>query len=367
MAAEVAGSDRPLLVYIGTYTGSKSQGIYLARFQPATGRLSAPELAAETKNPSFLALHPNRPVLYAVGEIGNFEGKRTGAVSAFGIDEPTGKLTLLNQQSSGGAGPCYLAVDATGGCVLVANYGGGSVAVLPIEADGRLREPSMTVPHQGSSVNPQRQAGPHAHCTVPDPANRFALVCDLGLDKVLVYRLDPGKGALAPNDPPFVSAKPGSGPRHLAFHPNGRFVYVINEIKSTLTAYGYDAPAGVLKELQTVPMLPADFKADNICAEVQVHPSGRFVYGSSRGHDSIAAFAIDPKSGQLTFIERQSTQGKTPRHFALDPGGHWLLAENQDSDNVVIFQVDTESGRLRPTGQRAAVGAPACLVFVGAK
>ena len=245
-----------MLVYIGTYTGGKSKGIYVSRFDPATGQLTSPELAAATPSPSFLALHPGGRFLYAVGETTNLGGKRVGAVSAFSLDAKTGKLTLLNQQSSGGAGPCHLAVDQTGKCLLAANYGSGSIAALPIQADGTLGEPGAVIQHQGSSVNPQRQAGPHAHFITPDPANRFALTCDLGLDQVLVYRLDPAKSTLAANDPPFAAVKPGSGPRHLAFHPSGRYVFLINEMGSTLTAFAYDAQRGALKELQTVSTLP---------------------------------------------------------------------------------------------------------------
>ena len=367
MFAETLPADGTMLVYIGTYTGAKSKGIYVSRFDPATGRLTAPELAVATASPSFLALHPSRRFLYAVGETAIWHGKRVGAVSAFSMDAKTGQLTLLNRQSSGGAGPCHLAVDRSGKCLLVANYGNGSIAALPIQADGALAEPGTVIQHQGSSVNPARQAGPHAHFITTDPANRFALACDLGLDQVLVYRLDPAKAALVANDPPFASVKPGSGPRHLAFHPSGRFVFLINEMSSTLTAFAYDAKRGALKELQTVSTLPEKFAGNRSGAEVQVHPSGKFVYGSNRGHDSIAVFGFDPKSGQLTCLEHQPTQGKTPRHFALDPTGQWLLAENQDSDSIVVFRVDAKTGRLSPTGQTVSVGAPACAVFVPVK
>ena len=367
MFAEALPADGTMRVYIGTYTGPKSKGIYVSRFDPATGRLTTPELAAAMPSPSFLALHPGRRFLYAVSETSNSGGTRFGAVSAFSLDAKTGQLTLVNRQSSGGELPCHLAVDRTGTCLLVANYGNGSIAALPIRADGGLAEPGAVIQHQGSSVNPARQAGPHAHFIAPDPANRFALACDLGLDQGLVYRLDPAKPALVPDDPPFAPIKPGSGPRHLAFHPSGRFVYLISEIGSTLTAFAYDATRGRLKELQTVSTLPEQFTGKSSCAEVQVHPSGRFVYGSNRGHDSIAVFSLDPKSGQMTFVEHQPTQGKTPRHFALDPTGQWLLAENQDSDTIVIFRVDARTGRLSATGQTASVGAPACAIFVSAK
>ena len=367
MSAKAASTNGPMRVYIGTYTGAKSKGIYVSPFDPATGRLGAPELAASTPSPSFLAMHPDGRHLYAVGETTNLGGKQVGAVNAFRIDEKTGLLTLLNQQSSGGAGPCHLSLDKTGKCVLVANYGSGSVAALPIQADGKLAEPSAAIQHQGSSADPQRQAGPHAHFITVDPANRFALACDLGLDQVLVYRVDPARGLLAPNDPPFASVKPGSGPRHLAFSPDDRFVYMISEMGATMTAFAYDAKRGSLKELQTVSTLPADFTGAKSCAEVQVHPSGKFVYGSNRGHDSIAVFAVDASSGKLTCVDYQSTQGKTPRHFAIDPTGQWLLAENQDSDNIVVFRLDSKTGRLSPAGQTVEVASPVCAVFAPMK
>jgi 6-phosphogluconolactonase len=363
-STEALAAGTPLLVYIGTYTGAKSKGIYVSRLDAATGKLSPPELAAETKSPSFLAVHPNRRFLYVAGEMSDFAGKKAGAVSAFSIDAKTGKLTLLNQQPSGGTGPCHLAVDQTGKCVLVANYTSGSIAALPIQSDGLLAEPTATIQHHGSSMNPQRQEGPHAHYITTDPANHFALACDLGLDQVLVYRLDSSKGSLAPNDPPAASVKPGSGPRHLAFHPTGRWLYVINEMGSSLTVFAYDSKRGALRELQTLSTLPEKFDGQNTCAEVQAHPSGKFVYGSNRGHHSIAVFAVDQKTGKLTLVEHQPTQGKTPRHFGLDPAGKWLLAENQDSDSIIVFRVDSKTGRLTPTGQTLEVGAPVCAVFV---
>jgi 6-phosphogluconolactonase len=273
----------------------------------------------------------------------------------------------LNHQSSGGTGPCHLAVDQTGKCLLTANYGSGSIAALPIGADGSLGEPGSVIQHHGSSVNPQRQAGPHAHFITPDPANRFALACDLGLDQVLVYRLDPAKAGLVANDPPFAAVKPGSGPRHLVFHPAGRFVFLINEMSSTVTTFAYDPERGALKEVQTISTLPEGFAAKSSCAEVQVHPSGDFVYGSNRGHDSIAVFSMDRASGKLTSLGHQSTHGKTPRHFAIDPTGRWLLAENQESDNLVVFRVDPKTGRLSGAGQSVAVGSPVCVVFLPVK
>ncbi len=351
------------LVYIGTYTGPRSQGIYSAWFDPASGTLSTPELAATTKNPTFLALSPNGRFLYAANEIGNFGGKPSGAVSAFKIEKEAGKLSPLNEQASEGSGPCHLAVDHTGKCLLVANYGSGSVAAFKLAADGSLAGPGFKVQHHGSSINSQRQEGPHAHFITADPANRFALACDLGLDQVLVYRLNLAQGTLEPNDPPAARVTPGAGPRHLAFHPDHRWVYVINELNSTMSFFEYSAQAGTLSERQTISTLPPDFKGGNSCAEVAVHPSGKFVYGSNRGDNSIAIFAVDSKTGNLRFTGRESTRGKTPRHFALDPTGKWLLAENQDSNDIFAFRVDKNNGRLTPVGERIEVGAPVCLVF----
>jgi 6-phosphogluconolactonase len=358
-----AAKGNDALVYIGTYTGPKSKGIYVCRLNLGTGAMTPLGLAAEADNPSFLAIHPSHRFLYAASETGTFAGKKSGAVNAFAIQE-TGKLTPLNQQPSGGAGACHLVVDKTGKDVLVANYDGGSVSVIPIHEDGKLGEPTAFIQHEGSSVDKERQEGPHAHSINLDAANRFAFAADLGLDKVLVYRFDPAKGTLLANDPPSVSVKPGAGPRHFAFHPGGRYAYVINEMHSTVTAFSYDPARGVLKELQTISTLPENFKGENSTAEVQVHPSGRFLYGSNRGHDSIAVFAIDPGKGTLRLVEQRSTQGKTPRNFGIEPSGQYLLAANQDSSSVVVFRIDPQSGRLSPAGPVVEVPSPVCVKFL---
>jgi len=344
--------------YVGTYTKDKSKGIYVYRFNAGDGKLTPLGLAAETPNPSFLALHPNRRFLYAVSEAPNSEGQKGGAVSAFAVDSKTGKLTLLNTVSSRGGGPCYVAVDKTGKNVLVANYGGGSVAVLPIGEDGRLRESSAFVQH---STAPTR---PHAHSINLSPDNRFAIAADLGLDQVLVYRFDAVKGSLAAHDPPFTKVPAGSGPRHFAFHPKGKFGYVINEHGNTMITFAWDAGSGVLKEVQNITTLPKDFTGKSYTAEVQVHPSGRFVYGSNRGHDSIVVFAVDAGKGTLTPIEHVSTQGKFPRNFTVDPTGRYLFAANQNTDNIVVFRIDQKTGRLTPTGQVLEHGAPVCVKFL---
>ncbi|MGC9972891.1 MAG: lactonase family protein [Bryobacteraceae bacterium] len=360
-----AEKDRSL-VYIGTYTGGDSKGIYAWRFYAGSGAATPLGLVAETANPSFLAVDPANRCLYAASEISSRDGKPEGAVSAFAIDAASGKLTLLNRVSSRGAGPAFVTVDRTGRNLLVANYSGGSVAVCPILSDGRLGEATAFVQHTGSSVNPQRQREPHAHSINVSPDNRFAIVADLGLDKLLVYRFDAAKGALAPNDPPFTAVKGGSGPRHFTFHPSGRFAYAINELASTVTAFSYDAARGALTELQTISTLPKDSTGNSTTAEVQVDAAGKFLYGSNRGHDSIAVFAIDPSKGTLTPVEHVSTQGKTPRNFRIDPTGSYLFAANQDSGSVVIFRIDVKTGRLTPTGQVLAVASPVCVKFVPA-
>jgi len=371
----VHAADKPApaagdyLVYVGTYTGPKSKGIYVSRLSASSGSLGAPELAAETKSPSFLAVHPSGRFLYAVGEaadLATYQGKPSGAVSAFGIDRSTGKLTHLNSQSSAGAGPCHLVVDKAGKNVLVANYGGGSIACLPIGEDGRLAAPSSAIQHMGSSVNAQRQSAPHAHSINLDPANRFAFAADLGLDRVLIYRFDAAKGLLTPGEPAAASVAPGSGPRHFAFHPGGRFAYVINEMVCTMTAFSYDGSRGQLKEIQTLSTLPPgeSVKPGYSTAEVVAHPSGRFLYGSNRGHDTIVGYTVDPQTGLLAHIANTPTGGKTPRNFAIDPTGTWLLAENQGSDTIVVFRIDATSGKLTSTGHSVQVGSPVCVRFV---
>jgi 6-phosphogluconolactonase len=299
-----------------------------------------------------------------VNEISKYEGRSSGGVSAFAIDRGTGKLTFLNEVPSRGAGPCHEAVDKTGKYVLVANYEGGSLAVFPILKDGRLGESTAFVQHHGASIDPQRQEGPHAHSVYLSPDNRFALCADLGLDEVLVYRFDAEKGTLAPNNPPFAKVNPGAGPRHFAFHPSGKFGYAIDEMQSTVTAFSYEPSSGALGVLQTVTTLPKDFQGENTAAEVFVHPSGKFLYGSNRGHDSIAMFTINGRKGTLTPNGYALTLGKTPRSFALDPTGSFLFAANQDSDSVVEFRIDLNTGRLTPTGQVLEVPSPVCVTFV---
>ncbi len=365
-AAEPASGSGQTLVYFGTYTGPNSKGIYVSKLDPATGQLSTPELAAEVSSPSFVALHPSRRFLYAVNEVSNFNGKKTGAVSAFSIDAKSGKLKLLNQQPSGGDGPCHLMVDSTGKNVLVANYGGGSCCLLPIGADGRLGPSTAFDQHRGSSSNRERQSGPHAHGAYFDAGNRFAFVPDLGLDQVLIYRFDPANGSLTANDPAFGSVPPGSGPRHLAFHPSGKYAYVINEMLCTISAFTYDSGRGALEPLQTVSTLPEGQKVlpSYSTAEIEIHPSGKFLYGSNRGHNSLAVFAVDSSTGKLTAIQNQPSGGKTPRGFGIDPSGRYLIAGAQDSDVVASFKIDQDTGRLSMIDQKVQVGSPVCVRFL---
>jgi 6-phosphogluconolactonase len=299
--------------------------------------------------------------LYAVNETQTFRGAKSGGVSAFAVDQRTGNLTLLNQQPSNGASPCYISLDRNGKAALVANYVSGTVSLLPVGADGQLALPTATDQHEGQGPH-KNQTGPHAHCIVTDPANAYAFSVDLGTDRVDGYRLDAAKGQLTRIPEPAFVARPGAGPRHLTFHPNGQRAYLINELNSTVTALAYDASAGRFSELQTVSALPADYVGDNSCADIHVSPDGRFLYASNRGHNSIAVFAIDATRGTLTPVQDVDTQGKTPRNFALDPSGRLLLVANQNSNNLVSYRVDAFSGLLTPTGQQATVPSP---MFVG--
>jgi 6-phosphogluconolactonase len=361
---KMARQTQELTLYVGTYTSGKSEGIYVYRMNPATGELRHFDTVKGVVNPSYLAIDPQRRRLYAVNEVDDFNHHPAGAVSAFSIDRQTAGLTLLNQQSSLGGSPCYLTVDRTGKYVLLANYQGGSVAVLPVRADGGLGAATEMVQHHGSGPNRQRQEGPHAHCITLDGANRYAFAIDLGTDKVMIYRFDARRGKLAPNRTPWAAVKPGAGPRHLAFHPGGRFAYVINELDSTITVFTYAPARGALTAIQTVPTLPADFTGDNTCADVHVSPSGKFLYGSNRGHDSLVVFAIEGRTGKLRHVQHEPTGGKTPRNFAIDPSGRFLLAANQDSDTIRTFRIDPREGRLTATGHVAQVPSPVCLKLI---
>ncbi len=362
-AAKASGN---YLVYVGTYTEGKAEGkgIYAYRYDAATGDLISLGLAAATVNPSFLAVSPNRRFLYAVNETQSYKGPNSGGVSAFAIDAATGKLTFLNEVASRGADPCYIALDQTGKYVLVANYTGGSIAAFPILGDGRLGEATAFVQHTGHGPNPERQQGPHAHSIDLSADNHFAFVDDLGLDELLIYRFDAGKGTLTSSNPAYAKLAPGAGPRHVAFSSNDKFAYVVDELDSTVTVFSYGAAKGAFKSLQTIKTLPIDFSGHNGDAEIKVSPSGKFLYASNRGHDSIAVFAIDAQKGTLTPIEYVSVQGKTPRNFEIDPTGSLLFAADQDSNKIVIFRIDRDTGRLTPTGKIVDVPSPVCIKFV---
>ena len=353
-----------LPVYFGTYTRGEnsSKGIYHSVLNLETGKLSDPVLAAEAGNPSFLEIHPNGKFLYAVSEAGG-----AGSVSAYAIEADIGDLKLLNKQPSGGAGPCHVNLDNEGRNLLVANYGSGSASVIPIKTDGRLEKPTGFVQHEGSSVNLKRQKGPHAHSINVSPDNRFAFVADLGIDKIMIYKLDIEKGTIVANSPPFVKVKPGAGPRHFAFHPNGKYAYVINELDCTVTAFAYESVSGVLKEIQTITTLPNGFNGSNTCAEVRVHPSGKFLYGSNRGHDSIVVYRVNLANGTLTYVEHETADIKTPRNFNIEPTGKFCLVANQGKGSVVVFRINKETGALEPTGHKVSVAKPVCVRFLRTK
>jgi 6-phosphogluconolactonase len=362
-----AAADQPvsktgkLRLYIGTYTGPKSKGIYRLELDLASGQLSTPALAGEVVNPSFLAIHPSRRFLYAVNEVANFKGEQNnGGVSALAIDARTGDLTLLNQQSSRGAATCHLVVDKAGKTVLVASYTGGSVASLPIGDDGRLGPVTSFIQHEGKDIQGQ-PLKPHGHSINLDAGNRFAVAADLGLDKLFVYKFDSAKGTLTPNDPPYTAVSNGSGPRHFAFHPNARNGYVINERAMTVTVFDYKPQAGTLNEIQTVSTIPGETQKGYSTAEVVVHPSGKFLYGSNRGHNSIAVFKIDESTGKLTPGGHASSGIKTPRNFAIDPAGQYLIVANQDGHNLIVFRINEQTGELTPTGHTAEVTSPVCI------
>jgi 6-phosphogluconolactonase len=360
-SADKPAANRKYLVFVGTYTTkTESKGIYAYEFDADSGKLTPMGVAAETPDPSWVAVHPSRKFLYAANE-----ASKASAVSAFAVDAKSEKLTLLNQIPSLGEDPCYLSFDKTGKYILVANYSSGTIAVFPILADGRLGEHTALVKDQGArGPNKERQEAPHAHWIETSPDNRFALVADLGLDEVLVYKFDATNGTLTPNEPGFARLKAGSGPRHAVFHPNGKIVFAVSELSSTATSFAYDAKKGTLKETQTASTLPPGFSGRNDVAEAAVHPNGKFLYVSNRGNDSIAILSIDPGNRTLVPAGGIPTGGKEPRHFAIDPSGKYLLAENQFSNNVVVFKIDATTGGLTPTGQRVEVPSPVDIAFL---
>jgi 6-phosphogluconolactonase len=347
-----------MYVFFGTHRSGPGIGFSVAHFNPATGTLTKPRFLTEAVEPAFFVIHPDGRHLYTCNS------GSPGGVSAYEIDRANGGLTLLNKEPSGGDDASYVCLDQTGRYVFVANYEGGNIAALAIQPDGRLGARTAFAQHTGHSVDPKRQKHAYAHSIIIDPTNRFVLVADLGLDRLFVYRFDAKDGSLQPNDPPFATVPPGFGPRHVKFHPNGRWVYLINEMGCAITAFNWDSAKGTLTGFQTISTLPAGFKGTNTCAEVEVHPNGRFLYGSNRGHDSIVIFAIDPASGRLTPVEHVPSQGKWPRNFAFDPTGQWILVTNHNSDNAVVFRVDEITGRLTQTGEPVPVPFPFCERFL---
>lgn len=363
---------KDLLVFVGTYTDpilfgtgkilqGKGEGIYVYRMNTSSGALDLLCKKTGVTNPSYLAFDPPQRRLYAVNELKEYEGEATGTVSAFDLDAATGRLTFLNKQPTQGTDPCHLIVDRTGKSILLANFMSGSVCVLPIRNDGSLGHATDFIQHEGSGIDPNRQQGPHAHAVTLDKANRYAFVPDLGIDRVVVYKFDSSEGRLEADELVQVNVKPGAGPRHIVFHPNGANAYLINELDSTITGFRYDPLQGTLAEVETVSTLPQDFKGASTCADIHIDPSGRFVYGSNRGHDSIVIFRVDPQNGKLSYIGHEPTRGKTPRNFAIDPGGAFLLVGNQDSDTIVTFRIDPHSGELRATGEPTHVPTPVCI------
>jgi len=370
-ATPPAKKDRYIL-FVGTYTeeGSQSKGIYAYNYDGDTGKITPLGLAAETTNPSWVTISPNGRFLYAVNEVGNYKGPNSGGLSAFSIDRdqegrPTGKLTFLNEVPTQGADPCYVTLDKTGKYAVVANYTGGSLIVIRIHEDGSLGGPSAFMEHTGHGPNLQRQRSAHVHSVDLSPDNRFVYVDDLGIDGLLVYKFDDSKGVLAANSSKYATFDPGAGPRHFALHPSGKFAYVVSEMQGTVTVFSNDPATGTLQRLQTISTLPKDFKGEIEDAEVEIHPSGNFLYASNRGDgNSIAVFTIDAEKGTLTPVEYISTQGKTPRSFEIDPKGTLLFAANQQSNNIVMFKIDRKTGRLTPTGQTLDVASPVCVKFL---
>lgn len=350
------------VVYIGTYTGETSKGIYAFRFDDRTGGLTPVGLVAETPSPSFLTASADGRFVFAVNELQSFEGAADGSVTSFAVDPATAILTQINVQPSRGAGPCHLALDRTGRYLAVANYSGGNVALFPVGVDGRLQPATRIVAGDRSEPGTSPPARPLGHMVGFDARNRFLVAADKGLDRLLVYRFDASTGELTPNQPPSAALPPGSGPRHFAFHPNGTWLFAINEQAATITTFSWDQESGRLAAAGSVSTRPADVTTGST-AEIAVHPSGRFVYGSNRGHDSIAVFAVGA-GGALTLVEYESTRGTTPRNFALDPTGRWLIAANQQSGTLAVFSIDQNTGRLSPVGPLASVGAPVCVLFV---
>lgn len=366
-ALGVAGvaQAREQVVLLGTYTGGESRGIYAARLNAETGALSKPELVAELSNPEFLALHPNGRIVYALTQVKSADGKTSGAIASFTVERDTGKLEALNVESTGRGSLCHLSVDTTGSMIVAASYGGAYVVSFPIEADGRLGARRSLLTHEGpGGPNRARQEGPHPHSVTISPDNQFAFVADLGLDRVVAYRLDPEEGSLSLHEPPFTAIEPGAGPRHTTFSGDGKNFYVLNELDGTITSGRYHDATGVVEPFERVSTLPGDFTGKNGASEIRIHPTGRFIYAANRGHDSIAVFARSPETGKLTRVENVPCGGAHPRNFALTPDGKWLLCAHQNSNSLSVFRVDAETGRLTATAHGASAPKPVCVLFL---
>ncbi len=365
VAQTVKSGAGKMLVYVGGYTKGKGKGIFIYSMNTYTGLLTPQGVGPDVENPSFLTISPNHHFLYAVNETDEFNGNSGGGVSSYKIDASTGALTLINERTSGGTGPCHISTDADGTHVMVANYNSGSAEVLPISrTNGSLGEPSSVDQHKGTSVDPARQEGPHAHCAIFDPSGKYGLVCDLGTDKIVVYKYNSTTGTIDPTgiEPGVVA--PGSGPRHFVFTKDGRHGYCISEMKSTITAFTFDPSTGTLKPGQVISTLPADFKGTSSCAEIALSPDGRFLYGSNRGHNSLAIFAVSPRDHTISLVGHESTGGKTPRGFEMDPAGKFVIVANQDSNSLVVFKRNAKTGKLTPTGQTLECPSPATIAFL---
>ena len=362
LAAKPAGGK--YRVYVGTYTRGDSKGVYSYVLDTAAATLTPEGLAGEVENPSFVAIHPSGNYLYAVGELNKFRGETSGALTAFQIDAASGKLTKLNDVVAGGTSTCHVNISRNGRFAVLANYGSGSCAAFAIGSDGKLGERTGYHQHSGSSADASRQTGPHAHSVNFDKQNRHVIVADLGLDQVKVYKFNASTGAMVPNEPAFAKVKPGSGPRHFSFHPSGKYAYVINEMACTVTAFRWNAKAGTLTEIETVTTLPVPVQRGFSTAEVVAHPNGRFLYGSNRGHNTLAVFQVDAASGKLKTVEHKSTQGEIPRNFAIDPTGQFLIAANQNSNTIVLFRINQTSGALEQIGSPIAAPSPVCVRYL---
>lgn len=347
-----------MFVYFGAHSSGPHIGFSLSHFDTETGVLTPPKFLLEAKEPAFFIIHPDGKHFYSCNS------GIPGGVSAYEIDPHTGDLKYINRVLAGGGDTSFISLDQTGQYALVANYLGGSGAVFKLRPDGGIGDWTGFTQHTGSSVDPQRQTHPYAHAILTDPTNRFAVIPDLGTDNLYIYHFDEKVGTIKPNAPPYIHVAPGSGPRHVRFHPNGRLIYLINEMASSIIGFDWDTAAGKLTEFQTVSTLPEDFKGTNACAELEIHPNGKFLYASNRGHDSLAVFAIDSTNGKLSLIEHTSSRGKTPRNFAFDPSSQWIICTNQASDNAVVFRVDPTSGHLSAVGGPVAVPAPFCERFL---